>query len=142
MRGLLKKQFLNLCCYMLTASIVFSPLGHASYMAMLESDSEHVMPTNQQDRSHSGHAESSEPCHQQQLLTDTAVSSSENESDELESCDHDNMLTCKILCSVSISAIPNAPVSFSAEYTSTWLAFSETQNFQSLPLSFFKPPKI
>ena len=132
MRALLKKRILGVCCYLLTASISLSPVVHASYMSSLNAESEETV-----QESHTGHPHKhtnsvSADCHHQEF----------DIADAMESCDHDSDLSCKILCTVSISTILTAPIGgIPSNRPGKWLADHGTQHIQPIPLSLFKPPR-
>ena len=132
MRVMLKKRLLKLCCYVLTASISLSPVVHASYMALLDADSDHIIQEVQAGHTHTHSAEGSVNCHHQEF----------DVADAMESCDHDSGMSCKMLCTVSISIVPTESVGgMPSNRPDKWLVESASQRIQSIPLSLFKPPR-
>ncbi len=133
MRSKFKKRLLRVCCYLLTASVAFSPVVHAFYMSATDMQTEQVVHENQPSHFHAAHDEATAPCPHQQLEA----------ADASENCDHDSGLSCKILCTVSICTIPVTSIESPAfNIANLWRSDQVIQRIQSIFLALFKPPRI
>ena len=130
MQKLTRKRFIKFICYFVAVNLCFAPLAHAS-MVML-------------DGSLMEHAEMSHPCDNGSADLEDGSSFLHKETVQAATkmdCDHD--VSCKILCSITVSALHQD--NFSApgfEKSTRWFPVDNPAPKSSFLFRLERPPRI
>lgn len=135
-----QKRFAMICSFLIAASVLFSPLTHALLM------SSPIEKSNVETTSFQLQAE--QPCHHHDsMATSNLATNGLDTTVGEEGVDHCNQLgassTCKILCSVFLTAIPFPPNNLMpVQSSSDRFDYYSDLNLALISIPPFKPPRL